>query len=121
MSGPVVILISIRSFRFLSSVPSFLKMSSVSICTCPLCPLEAKNVQLCNVYVTFFPKRKVVYVKNCDDLTIHEPIITLVSIHRAELNMDIPKTWEANKTTYTLEKIADNRYKVCIHVKNRDT
>jgi len=86
-------------------------------CSCPLCPLESKNVQLCNVYLTYFPRRGKVYVKNCDDLSIHRHLIDLVNIHRGQLKIDEPQSWEQKYSDYTLEQIAENRYKVCFHSK----
>jgi tRNA A37 threonylcarbamoyladenosine modification protein TsaB len=95
-------------------------------CSCPTCPLVAKQTQACNVIVTLIAKRGSVYVRNCAEGT-EKPYADLVVTTLTQLKeqkkvirVGTSVTFVGHDCEYTIDRIKNNQFKVCFHTKVLD-
>lgn len=97
-------------------------------CDCPICPLVANNIQVCDVVVTYFPKHKKATIKNnlskaLSDLLSNNFVALVLEQARAckkggqTLEVGKSYTWEQPTYEYTFYILKKDQYKVCFHCK----
>jgi hypothetical protein len=100
-------------------------------CDCPFCPLEAMNLQCCDVKIRITPSRdktgysaqtavpKAVNAGKTEEE--RKAIVNCLTQIVANMGKDVAvktgNTWENQRCSFTIERTSKKDYKVCFHAK----